>query len=77
MLIFATVPGRSLEPISTPAAFPCMACTAFCTGLDAISLAPTLTIDPVRSDFFFVPYPTTTTSSSLLPSSSILMLILV
>jgi hypothetical protein len=37
ILIFPSVPGRSLDVISTPATLPCIACKASATGRDLIS----------------------------------------
>jgi len=50
-----TVPGRSLEVISTPAALPCKASKALFTGLVFNSSEPTRAIAPVTSLFFWTP----------------------
>ena len=52
MRIDPTVPGRSLEVISTPAALPCKASKALFTGLVFNSSEPTRAIAPVTSLFF-------------------------
>ena len=62
--ISGSCPGCPELTIDKPATLPCKEATGFTLGLSATMSPSILTIDPAKSLFLAVPYPTTTTSSS-------------